>query len=78
MQEVYLIISNYESRTKICGVCTKESAVEHYKIMDECKPESWIRKKVGPYNTKYYSIDANNNEVFEEQLYIQRRFVVGS
>lgn len=78
MQEVYLIITNYETRNKICGVFTKETVQKHYELMDSCKPDNWIRKKLGNFNIKYYSIDENNNEKFEEQLYIQKNVVVGS
>lgn len=78
-QEIYLIISNYAYRnTKIQGAFTKETVSDHYSIMDACKPESWLREKVGPYNIKYYSIDDDGNKNFQEQLYIQKQLVVGS
>lgn len=73
---VYLIISNYEDRTKIHSVATKEAAANTYAIIDSGKPDSFIREKIGSFNTKYYSLDETGNKVFREQLYIERRPLV--
>ncbi len=42
MQEVYLLISNFESRSKVHGVCSIEKAIENFNIIVSIKPDSWI------------------------------------
>ena len=76
MSEVYVIISNFESRFKIQSICTKEKVVEVYQLLDSGKPDSIIRESVGPFNTKYYSLDADGNKLFKEQLYVEKRTVL--
>ena len=78
MQEVYLIISNYEKRTQVRAVCTKETAVEHYKLMCSCKSENLIREEIKPYITNFYSLNEDGEKVFQEQIYVEKKFVVGS
>lgn len=76
MSEVYVIISNFENRFKIQSICTKEKVVEVYQLLDSVKPDSIIRESVGPFNTKYYSLDADGNKLFKEQLYVEKRPVL--
>lgn len=78
MQEVYLIISNNEKRSKVHGVCTKEAAVEHYNLMCSYKPVSWIREEVKPFITDFYSLEDDGNKKFQERIYLEKKFVVGS
>lgn len=78
MQEVYLIISNYKNRSKVHGVCTKDKAVEQYNIICGCKPETWLEEKLSNFNVKYYSIDDDGNKTFQEQIYIEKKCVLGS
>lgn len=76
MSEVYVIISNFENRFKIQSICTKEKVVEVYQLLDSVKPDSIIRESVGPFNTKYYSLDEDGNKLFKEQLYVEKRPVL--
>ena len=76
ISEVYVIISNFESRFKIQSICTKKKVVEVYQLLDSGKPDSIIRESVGPFNTKYYSLDADGNKLFKEQLYVEKRPVL--
>ena len=77
MSEVYVIISNFESRFKIQSICsTKEKVVEVYQLLDSGKPDCIIRESVGPFNTKYYSLDSDGNKLFKEQLYVEKRPVL--
>ena len=76
MSEVYVIISNFENRFKIQSICTKEKVVEIYQLLDSVKPDSIIRESVGPFNTKYYSLDEDGNKLFKEQLYVEKRPVL--
>ena len=76
ISEVYVIISNFESRFKIQSICTKEKVVEIYQLLDSGKPDSIIRESVGPFNTKYYSLDDDGNKLFKEQLYVEKRPVL--
>lgn len=76
ISEVYVIISNFESRFKIQSICTKEKVVEVYQLLDSGKPDSIIRESVGPFNTKYYSLDDDGNKLFKEQLYVEKRPVL--
>ena len=77
ISEVYVIISNFESRFKIQSICsTKEKVVEVYQLLDSGKPDCIIRESVGPFNTKYYSLDADGNKLFKEQLYVEKRPVL--
>ena len=76
ISEVYVIISNFESRFKIQSICTKEKVVEIYQLLDSGKPDSIIRESVGPFNTKYYSLDEDGNKLFKEQLYVEKRPVL--
>lgn len=75
--DVFLIISNYENRIKVHGVFTREKVEETYRILDSCKPDSFIREKLGSYNTKYYRLSEDGNQIFEEQLYVQKQQLVG-
>ena len=67
MQDVYLIISNYENRSKVHGVCTKDKALEHFNLMCSIKPESWVKEIIKPFMINYYTIDDDGNKVFQEQ-----------
>lgn len=78
MQEVYLIISNNEKRSKVHGVCTKEAAVEHYNLMCSYKPVNWIREEIEPFITDFYSLDDDGKKKFQERIYLEKKFVVGS
>lgn len=73
MQEVYLIISNYENRFKVHGVCSKEKAREQFLIIDSCKPDSWIREESSPFNVKFYDLDEDGNKKLKEHLYLEKR-----
>ena len=61
MQDVYLIISNYENRSKVHAVCSKEKAVEQYDIIVSVKPDSWIKEQSSRFNIKFYSLDEDGN-----------------
>lgn len=78
MQDVYLIISNYEKRFKVHGVCTKDKAIEQYNLIVSFKPESWIKEIITNFNIKFYSIDEEGNKVFQEQVYLEKRPVMGT
>ena len=78
MQDVYLLISNYEKRSKVHGVCTKDKAIEHFNLMCSIKPESWIKDVLSTFNIKFYSVDDDGNKVLQEHLYIEKRQLLGS
>ena len=79
MQDVYLIISNYETRSKVHAVCTKEQAIVHFNLMCKFKPEHWIKENCSStHNVKYYELDEYDNKVFKEHLYIEKRTILGS
>lgn len=73
MQDVYLIISNYENRSKVHAVCSKEKAVEQYDIIVSVKPDSWIKEQSSRFNIKFYSLDEDGNKIFKEHIYIEKR-----
>ena len=73
MQEVYLIISQYQGRSKVHGVCTKEKACEQFKIIDSCKPDYLIREQKFPFNVKFYELDEDGTKNLIEHLYIEKR-----
>ncbi len=73
MQDVYLIISNFESRSKVHGVCTKEKAMEQYELIVSFKPDSWIKEEKSKFNIKFYSVDDDGNKKFQEHIYIEKR-----
>lgn len=73
MQDVYLIISNYENRSKVHAVCSKEKAIEQYDIIVSVKPDSWIKEQSSRFNIKFYSLDEDGNKNFKEHIYIEKR-----
>lgn len=75
---VYVIMSNYVTRTKIHAVAVKEIASKTYEILDSGKPDYYIKEQVGPFNNKYYVLDEDGNKVFKEQLYIERMPLFGA
>lgn len=71
-QNVYVIVSNYETRTKIHSVAVKDAAVAAFKIIESGKPDYYIKEQLGPFNFKYYVLDSEGNKNFIEQLYMER------
>lgn len=74
---IYLFITNYESRSEVRSAVVKDKVVELYEFMDRTKPESFIREKVGTFNTKYYKLNSDGEKVFVEQLYVQKIPILG-
>ncbi len=72
MQEVYLLISNFESRSKVHGVCSIEKAIENFNIIVSIKPDSWIKEESSKYNVKFYDL-VDGTKVFKEHIYIEKR-----
>ena len=79
MQEVYLLISNFESRSKVHAVCTKEQAIVHFNMMCKFKPERWIKEECdSTHNVKYYELNVDGIKEFREHIYIEKRYILGS
>lgn len=70
---VYLLISNYENRSKVQSVGNFERIKEIFVQMDSFKPDNIIREIIDNNNIKYYSINNDGAKQFKEQLYIERR-----
>lgn len=77
MQNIYLIISNNGSRTKVAAaVASLEVAKQYFTFLDNNHPDSYIRENVDAASIKYYNIENDSEKVFKEHMYIVKHPVI--